>query len=95
MKLRWSVFVTLFRWLSARWRRETAGPQIVKVETKLWPSSEPALIYPRSGNPRTRQRLSADIKDQMGGAVRGYFEAEFDVDARHWKLGKRVSNQAW
>jgi hypothetical protein len=37
----------------------------------------------------------ADIKDQMGGAVRGYFEAEFDIEARRGKLGRRVDNQAW
>ena len=91
----WPGVLTFFRWLRRRWRKESGGPQIVKVETKLWPSSEPALISPKSGHPRTRQPLSRDIKDQMGGAVRSYFEAEYDVDARRWKIGKRVAKQIW
>jgi hypothetical protein len=68
-------------------------PEIVKVQRLLYPRNGPALIYDQKRERQQQVELPDDVRHQMGGELKAYFEAEWSRNK--WRIGKRVAKQPW
>lgn len=69
---------------------------IIKVQIPLFGNeTEGCLIYDSLRQHTSLQDISQEVRDALGGDLKGYFEGQWNSDAQEWTIGARVADQVW